>query len=86
MRRSSCSSNKERTAHFAELPDLFPENFLRHIEMLCKAGKAHKLDCAAVDQLFCQRAFIGDKNPAANMTDRRTDGGLIFDFRIIHGF
>ena len=86
MQRNSCSSRKERTAHFAELPDLFPENFLGHIEMFRKAGKAHKLNRAAVDQLFCQRAFIGDKKPAANMTDRRTDGGLIFDFRIIHGF
>ena len=86
MRRSACSVREKRTAHFAELPDLFPENFLGHIEMLRKAGKAHKLNRAAVDQLFRQRAFIGDKNPAANMTDRRTDGGLIFDFRIIHGF
>ena len=86
MRRSSCSSNKERTAHFAELPDLFPENFLGHIEMLRKAGKAHKLDCAAVDQLFGQGAFIRDKGPAANMTDRRTADGLISVFRIIHGF
>ena len=86
MRRSSCSLREKCTAHFAELPDLFPEDFLGYIKMFRKAGKAHKLNRAAVDQLFRQRAFIGDKNPAANMTDRRTDGGLIFDFRIIHGF
>ena len=86
MRRNSCSLREKRTAHFTELPDLFQENFLGHIEMLRKAGKAHKLSRAAVDQLFCQRAFIRDKDPAANMTDRRIDGGLIFDFRFIHGF
>ena len=86
MRRSSCSLREKRTAHFTELPDLLPENFFGHIEMLRKAGKAHKLNRAAVDQLFCQRAVIRDKDPAANMTDRRMDGGLIFIFGIIHGF
>ena len=86
MRQSSCSLYKKRTTHITELPDLFPEYFFGHTEMIRKAGKAHKLNRAAVDQLFCQRTFIRDKDPAANMTDRRIDGGLIFDFTIIHGF
>ena len=86
MRRSSFSLRKKRAAHFAELPDLFPKRFFRHTEMLGQAGKAQKLNRTAVDQLFCQRAFIGYQRMAANMTDRRMNGGLIFIFRVIHGF
>ena len=86
MRRSSFSLRKKRAAHFAELPDFLPERFFGHTEMRGEAGKAHKLNRAAVDQLFCQRAFIGYQGTAANMTDRRMNGGLIFGFRVIHGF
>ncbi len=85
MRQIFCRLPEQGAAHILELPDFFPEHILRYAEMLRKAGKAHELHRTAVDQFSGQRAFIRDKIPAANATDRRIADGLFFMLRIIHG-
>ena len=82
--RASCTgmlkkywgSSEKRTAHFAEIRDFFPERILRNVKTDGQTRQAQELRGTAVDQLFGQTDFIGDKDAAAANTGCQDTAGL----------